>query len=271
MKVIGESASSQPSVLVRRHDGVLIATLNRPRVHNAVDHAVAEALGLALEDADQDPDVRAIVVTGAGDAAFCAGADLKAIGRGEGHHPDPRVAAWGFAGFVRHPVDTPVIAAVNGLAYGGGTEIVLASDLAVASEAATFALPEVTRGIIASAGGAFRLPRSVPPKIAMEMLLVGDPITAARAYELGLVNRVVPPHLVLDTALDLAFRICANAPLAVRASKRLAAGITDGDVPHERPHWDHTATEGERVRRSADAREGPRAFAERRPPQWRGR
>jgi crotonobetainyl-CoA hydratase len=184
---------------------------------------------------------------------------------------DPELASWGFAGFVRHPISKPVIAAVNGLAFGGGAEIVLASDLVVAAERATFGLPEVTRGLVAAAGGVIRLPAQLPRKIAMEMILTGEPIGAQAAARWGLANRVVPDDAVVDVALQLARRIGQNAPLAVQASKRIAVGIVAGGIPAEEEQWQLSLAEVDLVKRSADAREGPAAFAQKREPRWQGR
>lgn len=265
-------STQHAAVLVERRGHVLLATINRPEARNAVNRAVAEGLGQALETADSDREIWAFVVTGAGDKAFCAGADLKAVSRGESLAPaDPRAQAWGFAGYVRHPISKPTIAAVNGFALGGGTELSLASDLVVAAETASFGLPEVKRGIYAGAGGVFRLPAQLPRKVAMEMILTGEPITARRALELGLVNRVVPQAQVVDAAFELAAAICANAPLSVQASKRIANGIIDGQVPAEEESWAPSRDEGKALMNSADAKEGPLAFAEKRPPRWQGR
>jgi crotonobetainyl-CoA hydratase len=259
-------------ICTERIGRVLLVTLNRPGARNAVNLAVTLGLGDALEEAEQDPGVWALVLTGAGNKAFCAGADLKAVARGEDLSPaDPERAAWGFAGYVSHHIGKPTIAAVNGFALGGGTEIALASDLVVAAETASFGLPEVRRGIIAGAGGLFRLPAQIPKKVAMEMILTGEPITARRALELGLVNRVVPQDQVVDAALELAAKITGNAPLAVQASKRIANGIRDGRVPAEAGSWELSRSEGLAVRRTADAAEGPRAFAEKRAPRWEAR
>jgi crotonobetainyl-CoA hydratase len=266
------SLTGAAAVLTERLGHVLVVIVNRPAARNAVNLAVSMGLGAALETAEGDRDIRAVIVTGAGEQAFCAGADLKALARGETLSPDdPVQAAWGFAGYVAHHISKPTIAAVNGFAFGGGTEIALASDLIVAADAASFGLPEVKRGIFAAAGGAFRLPRQLPKKIAMEMILTGEPISAARACELGLVNRVVPAGELMDAALDLAGAICANAPLAVRASKRIANGILDGDVSSEASSWEQSRAEGAALMRSDDAQEGPRAFAEKRTPIWQGR
>ncbi|MDQ0989338.1 enoyl-CoA hydratase-related protein [Streptomyces sp. V3I7] len=259
-----------PAALTERHGHTLLVTLNRPHVMNAVDAALSAAVGGALEEAEHDPDVWAVVLTGAGDRAFCAGADLKALARGESLHA-PGHPEWGFAGYVRHAIGKPTIAAVNGLALGGGTELTLASDLAVAADTAAFGLPEVSRGIFAAAGGVFRLAQQLPRKAAMEMILTGEPVTAARALELDLVNRVVPAAEVVDAALALAERICANAPLAVQASKRVALGILDGRIPDEESAWAHSDREIRALLATHDAQEGPRAFAEKRSPQWQAR
>jgi crotonobetainyl-CoA hydratase len=264
-----ESEAERP-VLVQRRGHVMIVTINRPEARNAVNQAVCIEVGDALEEAEHDRDVRALVLTGAGDKAFCAGADLKAIARGERIIPPGR-EAWGLAGYVGHYISKPTIAAVNGAAMGGGTELALASDLVVAAETATFGLPEVKRGLVAGAGGAFRLVQQLPLRAGMEMLLTGEPITAARALELNLVNRVVPYAAVLAEALALAETIASNAPLSVQASKRIALGHRDGDRPADAPLWELTAKESAVVGTSQDAKEGPRAFAEKRPPLWQGR
>lgn len=264
------TASDEAVVLVERVERTTVVTLNRPQARNAVDTATAVALGRAIADADADPDVWCIVVTGAGDRSFCAGADLKALGRGE-LPLDPDHPERGFAGYVSHAVSTPTIAAVNGTALGGGTELALASDLVVAADTASFGLPEVTRGIIAAAGGVLRLPAQLPRKIAMRMVLTGEPMSAADAARWGLVNEVVPAAQVRDRALALAASITANAPLAVQASKRLAVGIVDGTVPAEEDAWRRNQAEIERVAATADAMEGIAAFAERRDPIWQAR
>jgi len=260
---------SLDSVLVERRGPALVVTINRPGAMNAVNGDVATAIGDALQCAEADTTVRAVVLTGAGDRAFCAGADLKALARGEptAHREHPE---WGFAGYVRHFVSLPTIVAVNGFALGGGTELCLASDLVVAAETAQFGLPEVRRGIIAAAGGAFRLPRAIPRKIAMEMIFTGRPIDARQAQAWGLVNRVTSRESVLTEALSLAGEIAANAPLAVRASKRIAYGSVAGDAAGETALWGINAAEWAVVRRSRDAQEGARAFADKRPPVWLG-
>lgn len=262
--------AAEDVVLVERVDRTTVLTLNRPAARNAIDTATATALGAAVAAADADPEVWCIVLTGAGDRSFCAGADLKALGRGE-FPIDPDHQEWGFAGYVSHAVSTPTIAAVNGTALGGGTELALASDLVVAADTASFGLPEVKRGIIAAAGGVLRLPAQLPHKVAMRMVLTGEPMSADEAARWGLVNEVVPAEEVRDRALALAATVTANAPLAVQASKRLATGIVDGTIPAEADAWRRNQTEIERVAGTADAMEGITAFAQRRDPVWQGR
>jgi crotonobetainyl-CoA hydratase len=263
---------ANPIVLVERREHVMIVTLNRPEAGNAVNVALWSGVGGALSQAEQDDEVRAVILTGAGERVFCAGADLKALARGEKINPvAPEELAWGFAGVATHPISKPLIAAVNGSALGGGTEIALACDLVVAVEAATFGLPEVKRGLIAAAGGAFRLSQQLPPKLAMEMLLSGDPISAARALEVGLINAVVPRAGLLDAALVLAARITGNAPLSVRATKRIAKGLIDGIVATEAAAWAQNRVEIRALLKSEDMREGAKAFAEKRAPVWQGR
>ncbi|MGD9620177.1 MAG: enoyl-CoA hydratase-related protein [Mycolicibacterium sp.] len=248
----------------------MIITINRPAARNAINAAVSIALGNALAEAQRDPEVWVVVLTGAGDKSFCAGADLKALARGENiAHPDhPK---WGFAGYVRHFIDKPTIAAVNGTAFGGGTELALASDLVVAGESASFGLPEVKRGLIAAAGGVFRIVEQLPRKVALAMLFTGEPITSSEALSWGLINEVVPDGTELDAALALAARITVNAPLAVQASKRVATGSDDGVVPGDEPGWSRTRREVATVFATEDAREGPLAFAQKRPPVWKAR
>lgn len=270
MSTADPTEEQPPAALVERHGHTMLVTLNRPRAMNAVNAELSRIVGEALEEAEHDTGVRAVVLTGAGERAFCAGADLKALARGE-PLAVPGREAWGFAGYVRHAISKPTIAAVNGLALGGGTELALASDLVVAAESATFGLPEVSRGIFAAAGGVFRLPEQLPRKIAMEMIFTGEPLDAHRALALGLVNRMVPAAEVAETALALAERICANAPLAVQASKRVAYGITNGQVPSEDAAWTHNEQENRSLHTTHDASEGPRAFAEKRSPQWQAR
>ncbi|WGL54097.1 crotonase/enoyl-CoA hydratase family protein [Nocardioides sp. BP30] len=265
------STDTAPPALTEVRGSVMIITLNRPEARNAVNEEMCLVVGDALTQAEQDPAVRVVVLTGAGDKAFCAGADLKALSRGERIIPEGR-EKWGLAGYVGHAISKPTIAAVNGPALGGGTELMLASDLVVAADTATFGLPEVKRGLVAGAGGAFRLMAKLPPTVAMEMLLTGEAIDADTALALHLVNRVVPAGQVLEAALQLATSIAANAPLAVQAHKQIALGqLPDGERPDEQAGWDLTAELLPMIARSADAKEGPRAFAEKRLPVWQGR
>ncbi|MEV7608575.1 crotonase/enoyl-CoA hydratase family protein [Microbacterium sp. NPDC089320] len=256
-------------VLIEQRGHVAVITLNRPQALNAVDTELATALGDALEDAGRDDGIRAIVLTGAG-RGFSAGYDLKAYARGESaeHRDHPE---WGFGGAVRHVVDTPVIAAINGFAYGGGAEIALAADLAVAGVSTRIGFPEVTRGLVAAGGGAIRLQRLLPRRIAAELLFTGEPILAARAEEFGLVNRVVPDDEVVDAAVDLAARIARNAPLAVAASKHFLR-----EADRHGSDWDDSVWTAQDelvmpVFRTEDAAEGALAFAEKREPRWVGR
>lgn len=254
-------------VLTAQHDHVRVITLNRPDALNAVDDDLATALGDAVAEAEEDPGTRAIVLTGAG-RAFCAGMDLKAFARGETAMSRTRPER-GFAGLVEHLVSTPVIAAVNGPAFGLGAELVLASDLAIIDPDARLALPEVTRGLLASAGGVMRLAQQVPLKVALAKLLTGDPIPAQEAQGWGLVNSVSEPGASLDEAIALGRRIAQNAPLAVRTTKQLAHATVHEDS-WGRPAWQRIREAQQLVFSSSDAAEGAAAFAQKRPPRWRG-
>ena len=226
---------------------------------------MAQALHAAVERTEADPDIWVVVLTGAGTDVFCAGADLKEVAAGRA---ESLFTANGFAGFVYADRRKPWIAAVNGKALAGGCEIVLACDLVVASSEASFGLPEVSRGLLAAAGGAFRLPRALPRNLAIELVITADSLDAHRAASLGLVNRVVDPDQVLSEALKLAARVTRNAPVAVRESLQVARKVHDMDEDGLRAL---TRTCRERVRASEDYQEGPRAFVEKRPPRWTGR
>ena len=251
----------------RERDGhVATIVIDRPERRNAVDPETSRAMADAVAELDGDPGVRVIILTGAG-AVFSAGADLEAVAAGRTREIID-VEPGGFGGLARSERRTPVIAAVNGHALAGGFELVLACDLAVAAADAEFGLPEVARGIIAGAGGLVRLPHLMAPKRALELILTAGRLTAADAYALGLVNRVVARDEVLPEARSLADRIAANAPLAVQESRSvamrsLAAGEAAGWAANERA-WPV-------ILASEDAAEGPRAFTERRPPRWTGR
>ena len=258
------------SILFERLGRVARITINRPAVMNAIDARTWQELGAAFEEFARDEALWAAVLTGAGDRAFCAGADLKAIAAGA----MPQTAQMerrGFAGLVRQYVDKPLIAAVNGFALGGGTELALFCDLIVASENATFGLPEVRRGLMAAGGGLLRLPRQIPLKIAMQLILTGDPMSARQAEHRGLVNEVVPQGQVGEAALRLAERICENSPIAVRASKDVVHRSLFHDLDFTAEAWAVSAAAADRNRASQDAVEGPRAFAEKRRPVWLGR
>jgi enoyl-CoA hydratase/carnithine racemase len=253
---------------------VAVITLNRPKALNAVNSALADAVGGHLEEAAADARVRVIVVTGAG-RAFCAGADLKEIAAGREVGPTGH-PEWGFAGLAQHWVSKPLIAAVNGYAMGGGTEIALACDLVVAAEEAVFGLPEVKRGLLAAAGGVVRLQRQIPIKLALQAALTGDPVPAALARDWGLVNDVVPGDQVLPRALELAGRIAQNAPLSVQYTKtvlyRTATAGSDRDPAWSGGDpWQVNAEAMDVIFNSADALEGATAFAGKRPPVWTGK
>jgi crotonobetainyl-CoA hydratase len=263
-----EAAVSRPEpqepVLVEQRGPVLLMTLNRPRVRNAIDARVSALLGAALARLDQDDDLRVGVITGA-PPAFCAGADLAEVVAGRSLL-DPEHEERGLAGIVRRPPRKPVIAAVNGAALGGGTEIVLACDLAVMAEDAVLGLPEPRRGLIAGAGGLLRLPRQLPPKIAAELALTGDTMNAADAYRLGLVNQVVPGYAVVQAAMDLAHRIVVSAPESVRVTKEVLDRSSGADPGPSL--WDLQDTFVTHILAHSDAAEGMAAFTEKRRPRW---
>lgn len=251
-------------VLFETFDGVAVLTLNRPERRNAIDLPTAEALSAALSELDERDDLVVGVITGNG-PVFSAGMDLKVIAAGG---PRPIVPGRGAFGIVEQPAAKPLIAAVEGAALAGGFEIALACDLIVAADNASFGLPEVKRGLAAAAGGAVRLPQRIPYMHAMRMILTGEPISAQRAFELGLVVELTLPGGALTAARALATTIAANAPLAVRTSKQvvnLVQGASlDEAFERQRPLM-------QRIRESADAREGAVAFAEKREPKWTGR
>lgn len=250
--------------IVRERRGhVEILTINRPEARNAINRATALALGDALDNAEADDEVWVVVLTAAGDKAFSAGMDLKAFAAGEFPITDK-----GFGGLTKRDFTKPLIAAANGSALAGGFEMMISCDMVVAADHAKFGIPEASRGLVAGAGGLIRLPKRVPIAIAYEMALTAEPIDAARAYELGLVNRVVPSDQVLDVALALAERIAKNAPLAVRTSKdvmRRSAELTEDDA------WIISDEAFAKIGHSTDALEGAIAFAEKREPNWQGK
>lgn len=258
------------AVLFKKQGKIAIITINRPEALNAINADVWSGMGKALEEYAQDASLWCAIITGAGDRSFCAGADLKALSKGEQIVPADG-EQWGFAGVAKHYIKKPIIAAVNGFALGGGTEIALACDLVVASEKATFGLPEVKRGIVAGAGGLLRLPRQIPLKIAMECILTGDGLSAEEAKKWGLINRIAPHEQVLEEALLLAEKIVANAPLAVSASKDIVYRGLDAPLDHPQEAWEINDEVSGQVMTWEDSMEGVRAFAEKRKPQWQGR
>ena len=243
-----------------------VITIRRPEARNAVNAEVASGIEAAIDELESNDDLWVGVLAGEG-PVFCAGADLKAVASGQA--AGLNTSRGGFAGFVKRDREKPVIAAVDGPALAGGCEITLACDLVVASRAASFGVPEVKRSLVAAGGGLFRLPRALPRNIAMELALTGDPITAERAQELGLVNALVEPGEALDAALALAERINANAPLAVRASRRVLLGAYEPVEDDE--HWIRSNGAFARIAQTQDFQEGPRAFIEKRPPSWSGK
>lgn len=248
-------------VLVEIRDGVQLITINRPEAKNALNGAVARGLAAAVDQLDADDDLRVGVLTGAS-GTFCSGMDLKAFLTGD----VPLIEGRGLGGLTQRPPRKPLIGAVEGWAVAGGFELLLACDLVVAAETAKLGVPEVKRALVAAAGAALLLPRRIPQAIALELLLTGDPITAVRAAELGLVNRVTPEGGAVDGALELAAAIARNGPLAVAVTKEVARSDWGHDVM-----WDRQQELTGPVFVSEDAQEGATAFAERRDPVWKGR
>ncbi|MEZ0365346.1 crotonase/enoyl-CoA hydratase family protein [Mycobacterium sp. pUA109] len=257
----GVSDEAESPVLVEQRDRILIITINRPQARNAVNAAVSQGLADAMDRLDDNPGLSVGILTGAG-GSFCAGMDLKAFARGENVVVKDRGL-----GFTERPPVKPLIAAVEGYALAGGTELALATDLIVASRESAFGIPEVKRGLVAGGGGLLRLPQRIPYAIAMELALTGDNLTAERAHALGLVNVLAEPGTALDAAIALAEKITANGPLAVAATKRI---IT------ESRGWSPDTMFAEQMKialpvfGSNDAKEGAVAFAEKRAPRWTG-
>lgn len=245
---------------------IAVITIDRPEARNAVSASVAEGIDRALTLTEADDDIWVVVLSGAGGKAFCAGADLKEVAAGRA--PSLGTARGGFAGFVNYPREKPWIAAVEGFALGGGFEIVLTCDMVVAAETATFGLPETSRGLMAAAGGVYKLPRLLPRNVAIEMIATGKVLSAAQAHAHGLVNRVASTGSALDVAIELAQAVAKCAPVAVRESLKVARVAADLDDAELRVVMRQAF---ERNASAEDYREGPRAFFEKRAPQWLGR
>lgn len=249
---------------------VAVITLNRPEARNAVNGDVASGLEAAIDKLEADSNVwigvLAANTAGQERPVFCAGADLKAINSGQAAGLNTKRG--GFGGFVYRERKKPVIAAVDGLATAGGCELVLACDMLVASTRSAFGLAEATRNLIAGAGGLFRLPRAIGRAAAIEAILTGEPFSAQRAYELGMVNKLVEPNASLDAAIDLALRVCKAAPLAVWASRKI---VLASETESDQNLIDMTNKEFAAVLASEDTKEGLTAFIEKRPPNWQGK
>jgi enoyl-CoA hydratase/carnithine racemase len=247
-------------------DHVVLVTLNRPEKRNAVNAAVARGLDAAVKRSEVDPNIRVVILTSSHPSVFCAGADLAEVAAGDArtrcYTPDG-----GFAGFVDQVRRKPWIAAAQGSIVAGGLEIALACELRVVARASQLGLPEVKRGLIAGAGGLTRLPKAVPIAVALEMVATGRPIDAERAYQVGLVNRVVPADQLMDSAIELAEEIATGAPLAVYSALELAKAAPQISEAEGRRM---TEVALDRVRATNDFREGPQAFLEKRPPEWTG-
>lgn len=245
-------------------DGIMVITVNRPQARNAVNYETAHEMAHAFDALDANPDVVIGILTGAGNT-FSSGMDLKAFAL---NGQRPLVEGRGFAGLCERPPRKPLIAAVEGYALAGGCEMALACDMIVAASDANFGLPEVKRGIVPGAGGMLRLPHRIPYHIAMEVVLTGEMLSARRAAEFGLVNRLVDPGQALDAARELARLVAANGPLAVQTAKKIVTESRDWRQADmfdlQRPRVAHIFT-------SADAKEGATAFAEKRAPVWQGK
>lgn len=251
------------TVLTEFADGVAVLTINRPAARNAVDLEVAKELAAAVDEFESRDDLVVGILTGAG-GTFCAGMDLKAFSRGD----RPSLPGRGFAGVTQRPPSKPLIAAVEGWALAGGCELALAADLIVAARDAKFGLPEVKRGLVAAGGGLLRLPKALPYQLAMQVVLTGDPLSAETAHAHGLVNVLTEPGDALSGARELAARIAANGPLAVRVSKQIATAAVSYSGAEAFAAQKELV---ELVMASADAKEGALAFAEKRAPVWKGR
>jgi len=258
-----EAGGEQPAVRSERRDNVLLITIDRPDVRNAVNAAVAEGVAGALDELDADDSLSVGVLTGAG-GFFSAGMDLGAFVRGE----SPWFGDRGFAGIAQRASLKPLIAAIEGFAVAGGMEVALACDLIVAARGAKLGIPEAKRSLVAAGGALLRLPRRMPYHVVMELALTGDTMPAERFYELGVVNRLADPGAAVDAALELAAAIARNGPLALSASKRILQEQYDWSTAEM---WEKQGAISGPVFVSEDAKEGAAAFKEKRDPVWRGR
>jgi enoyl-CoA hydratase len=262
---VNQTTTSEP-VLVREQRGaVLVLRLNRPEARNSLNPELLNELGLAFEAAEADPGVRCIVITGTGDRAFCAGMDLRGFAQGAKATEDQQRGMAAYGRFVRGELAVPSVGAANATAVAGGFELLLGCDVVVASDAASFGLPEVKRGLFAAGGGVF-IGTRIPLAVALELTLTGDPVDAGRALSLGLVNQVVPADQVLDAAVAMAGRIARNGPLAIQATRELVR-LAATDVEQARARQAELQA---KVFASNDAKEGATAFIEKRDPVWTG-
>jgi enoyl-CoA hydratase/carnithine racemase len=254
---------SNNTVVTEVDNGVLTITLNRPKAKNAANRELAEGVCAAIEELENNQDLRVAIITGAG-GTFCSGMDLKAFISGE----TPYIEGRGLCGLTEYRTKKPVIAAIEGYALAGGMELAISCDLIIAAHDAQFGIPEVKRGLTAGGGGLYKLPKQIPSRVAMEMALTGDFISADRAYELGLVNQVAASGEALEAAKTMASKIAANGPLAVSTSMMIVTHCqdwtADESVEKQRPLI-------EPVFSSEDATEGAKAFAEKRAPVWKGK
>jgi enoyl-CoA hydratase/carnithine racemase len=263
---MSDETTEQPLLFEIIDGHIALLRLNRPKARNAIDGETARALAAAVARIEGDPDLRAVVLGSTNPGIFCAGADLKVVASGRVHELRP--GEGGFAGLIDAVRTKPWIVAVDGPALGGGCEICLACDMIVASPASRFGLPEVKRGLMANAAGVHRIARVLPRNIALEMIATGEPIDAETAARYGMVNRIVSPEQVIETALSLARSIVANAPISVQESlriTRMVGDLSDGEL---------RVISGEAMKRvmvTEDAKEGPKAFVEKRAPNWLGR
>ena len=253
------------NILTEVRDGVLVVTINREERRNAINPETAAEMEACLNDAEKDAAIGAIIITGAGEKSFCAGEDLAAY---DENGSCQTIMEHGFAGITERLSSKPIICAANGTAVGGGLEIALACDVIVAADTARFGFPEVKIGFLATSGGLIRLPKSIPHKIASEMMLSGKLIEAKRAYEVGLINYMVPYAEVMPKAMEIASLIAANAPISLKLTKQILHMAQQMSFEDAQRYcnicWDY-------IEKTEDAKEGPQAFLEKRKPEWKGR